>query len=180
MAPSGNDTTAHADVIKIMRDVLSKQSHCFMPCACLDNPQTGDCGTRAREIAAAIAYRALPSEEEIAKAICKAAGWDWKDEATLNAGFMSCSRAVLALLHAGQPTNAMAWKPIETAPTDGDFLVAFRSGYVTRGRLINGKYLASDSAGPSARNTDTTATHWQPVPAAPVLTSGLRMDREDL
>lgn len=39
-----------------------------------------------------------PSEEEIAQAICKAAGWDWKDEVTLNAGFMSCARAVLALL----------------------------------------------------------------------------------
>lgn len=55
--------------------------------------------TEAADALEALPVRAgtMPSEEEIAQAICKAAGWDWKDEATLNAGFMSCARAVLAL-----------------------------------------------------------------------------------
>lgn len=59
------------------------------------------------------------------------------------------------------------WQPIKTAPKDEDFLVALRSGYVTRGRLVMGKYLATDSNGPSSRQTDTTATHWMPLPVAP-------------
>lgn len=57
------------------------------------------------------------------------------------------------------------WRPIGGAPTDRDFLVYLRSGYVTRGRLINGKHLATDNNGPTDRQTDTTATHWADIPS---------------
>ena len=59
------------------------------------------------------------------------------------------------------------WRPIETAPLDRDFLVAMKSGYITRGRLINGKFLAIDSTGPVSSGTDTTASHWAEIPAGP-------------
>lgn len=59
------------------------------------------------------------------------------------------------------------WQTIDTAPRDRDFFVALRSGYITRGRLVSGRYLATDSMGPVARNTDTTATHWADIPAGP-------------
>jgi hypothetical protein len=42
----------------------------------------------------------LPTEEQIARAICEAAGWSWAtaEAADMNSGFRKCARAVLALL----------------------------------------------------------------------------------
>jgi hypothetical protein len=57
------DTNTMADATKIVRDVLSDQRNCWMPCACLENPQGDDCGSDAAEIVkalGAIPVRASP------------------------------------------------------------------------------------------------------------------------
>ena len=59
------------------------------------------------------------------------------------------------------------WQDISTAPKDVEFLVHLKCGYISRGRLVNGKYLAFDSSGPVTLRTDTTVTHWMPLPDPP-------------
>jgi hypothetical protein len=63
--------------------------------------------------------------------------------------------------------NMSEWRPIETAPKEGDFLAYIAYGYITRGRMIQGKWFAADSLGDGGRNKDTNPTHWMPLPEPP-------------
>lgn len=60
------------------------------------------------------------------------------------------------------------WRPIETAPREGDFLAHLGNGYITRARFINGRFFASDSSGSGMKPNNTDPTHWQPLPDPPV------------
>lgn len=88
-------------------------------------------------------------------------------------GFYAAAHSIRAVaeerdrLQSRAANPVVDWQPIETAPEDVDFLVYCRSGYISRGRLVGGKYLAADSFEPCVVATDTTVTHWARLPAPP-------------
>ncbi len=62
---------------------------------------------------------------------------------------------------------ASQWRDISTAPREGHFLVCLANGWVTRGTYVSGRFFASEGSGPQHAGSDTTPTHWQPLPDAP-------------
>lgn len=57
------------------------------------------------------------------------------------------------------------WNAMADAPKDRDFLVELNNGYITRGRLINGKHFGADSLGPGGhQGFDTSPKCWQDLP----------------
>lgn len=87
----------------------------------------------------------------------------WWDGASTNASIVQRRRMQDTI----DAAEAAQWRPFVTAPTDRDFLVELKSGYVTRGRFIGGRYFACDSTGPTSRNSDTTPNRWREIPQPP-------------
>lgn len=64
-----------------------------------------------------------------------------------------------------------AWQPIETAPKDGTWVLAYRPGIVEHARCQVLKWDDYEEnwaiPGMAAVSRETPPTHWQPLPSAP-------------
>lgn len=119
---------------------------------------------------------------KIADALCDIAGDlsdDWKDEKRV-------MRQAVEALRSRQSTTepTLTWRPIETAPRDGSHILAYRLPIGIRftnntnpptvvhwfgDPELPGFYTSVNELAPER---PFEATHWQPLPAPPVLTSG--------
>jgi hypothetical protein len=60
-----------------------------------------------------------------------------------------------------------SWQPIETAPKDGQFILANSRGEVCPCQSRDGHRVVSNMPGYSDWTYGANATHWQPMPAPP-------------
>jgi len=72
-----------------------------------------------------------------------------------------------------------AWRPIETAPKDGSYLLLCEGWFVTLGTwmksdaLRDEAWIAFDSIRTIHKTTVMSPTHWMPLPAVPELAKAL-------
>lgn len=64
------------------------------------------------------------------------------------------------------------WMPIETAPTEGVFLIAYADGMVRAGHFLDNSHTKWPWKGVrplhGAERSGNPITHWQPLPKPPV------------